>query len=124
MELLIEKYKDRNWSKTEMKDLYNEILKNKENNLDDKIKLLISNLLFEIKNLDLNLNHEKSMNKILNDEKKELERKNVDMKLEYQEKIEFYEKKIELLEDVIFNVDNTNMNKTEIINKNKILYKK
>ena len=122
MESLIEKYKDRNWSKTEMKDLYNEILKNKENNLDDKIKLLISNLLFEIKNLDLNLNHEKSMNKILNDEKKELERKNVDMKLEYQEKIEFYEKKIELLEDVIFNVENTNMNKTEIINNNKLLY--
>ena len=46
----------------------------------------------------------------------------MDLKSEYQEKIEFYEKKIELLEDVIFNVENTNLNKTEIINNNKILY--
>ena len=122
IELLIEKYKNRNWSKAETKDLYNEILKNKENYLDDKFKLLISNLLFEIKNLDINLNHEKSLNKMLNNEKKELERKNMDLKSEYQEKIEFYEKKIELLEDVIFNVENTNLNKTEIINNNKILY--
>jgi len=105
-----------------MKDLYNEILKNKENYLDDKVKLLISNLLFEIKNLDINLNHEKSLNKMLNDEKKDLERQSADLKSEYQEKIEFYEKKIELLEDVIFNVENTNLNKTEIINNNKLLY--
>ena len=122
IESLIEKYKERNWSKTEMKDLYNEILKNKENYLDDKVKLLISNLLFEIKNLDINLNHEKSLNKMLNDEKKDLERQSADLKSEYQEKIEFYEKKIELLEDVIFNVENTNLNKTEIINNNKLLY--
>ena len=122
IELLIEKYKNRNWSKTETKDLYNEILQNKENYLDDKCKLLISNLLFEIKNLDIHLNHEKSLNKMLNDEKKELERKNMDMKSEYQEKIEFYEKKIELLEDIIFNAENTNLNKAEIINNNKMLY--
>ena len=120
IEILIEKYKNRNWSKAETKDLYNEVLKN--NYLDDKIKLLISNLLFEIKNLDINLNHEKSLNKIYEDEKKELDKKIADLKIEYQEKIDFYEKKIELLEDVIFNVENTNLNKTEIINNNKLLY--
>ena len=120
IEILIEKYKNRNWSKAETKDLYNEVLKN--NYLDDKIKLLISNLLFEIKNLDINLNHEKSLNKMLNDEKKELDKKIIDLKTEYQEKIEFYEKKIEMLEDVIFNVEDNNLNKTEIINNNKLLY--
>ena len=120
IEILIEKYKNRNWSKAETKDLYNEVLKN--NYLDDKIKLLISNLLFEIKNLDINLNHEKSLNKMLNDEKKELDKKIIDLKTEYQEKIEFYEKKIEILEDVIFNVEDNNLNKTEIINNNKLLY--
>ena len=122
IELLIGKYKNRNWSKAETKDLINEILNNKENYIDEKIKLLISNLLFEIKNLDINLNHEKSLNKIYEDEKKELDKKIADLKIEYQEKIDFYEKKIELLEDVIFNVENTNLNKTEIINNNKLLY--
>ena len=32
----------------------------------------------------------------------------MDLKIEVQEKVEFYEKKIELLEEVIFNVDNKN----------------
>ena len=93
IELLIGKYKNRNWSKAETKDLINEILNNKENYIDEKIKLLISNLLFEIKNLDINLNHEKSLNKIYEDEKKELDKKIADLKIEYQEKIDFYEKK-------------------------------
>lgn len=36
----------------------------------------------------------------------------MDLKLEHQEKVEFYEKKIELLEEVIFNDDkNLNNNK-------------
>ena len=122
IEILIEKYKNRKWSKAETQLLYNEIFKNKDNFSEEKYKLLISNLLYEIKNLDIELNHEKSINKMLNDEKKELEKKNKTLKLEHQEKIEFYEKKIELLEDVIFNTENRNLNKTEVIQNNKLLY--
>ena len=122
IEILIEKYKNRKWSKAETQLLYNEIFKNKDNFSEEKYKLLISNLLYEIKNLDIELNHEKSINKMLNDEKKELEKKNKTLKLEHQEKIEFYEKKIELLEDVIFNIENRNLNKTEVIQNNKLLY--
>ena len=122
IEILIEKYKNRKWSKAETQLLYNEIFKNKDNFSEEKYKLLISNLLYEIKNLDIELNHENSINKMLNDEKKELEKKNKTLKLEHQEKIEFYEKKIELLEDVIFNTENRNLNKTEVIQNNKLLY--
>ena len=39
----------------------------------------------------------------------------MDLKIEVQEKVEFYEKKIELLEEVIFNVDNKN-NKEDLKN--------
>ena len=47
----------------------------------------------------------------------------MDLKNECQEKVEFYEKKIELLEEVIFNVDNKSLNTPEEIKKNnKLIY--
>ena len=54
---------------------------------------------------------------------KDQESRNMYLKNECQEKVEFYEKKIELLEEVIFNVDNKSLNTPEEIkNNNKLIY--
>ena len=122
IELLIEKYKNIKLKQNDVQDLLNELLKYKENLTFDIYKLLISNLIYDIKNLDIDLEHEKSKNALLNNKIQELDNINKNLKLEYQEKIKFYEEKIKLLENVIFNSENTNINKTDIINNNKLIY--
>ena len=47
-----------------------------------------------------------------------MEKRNMDLQNECQEKVEFYEKKIELLEEVIFNGDNKNLNNEQNLKKN------
>ena len=102
IELLIEKYKSIKFKQNDKQDLLNDLLKYKENLTFDKYKQLISNLIYELKKLDIDLEHEKSKNELLNNKIKELDNINK--------------------ENVIFNTENTNMNKTDMINNNKLLY--
>ena len=122
IELLIEKYKSIKFKQNDKQDLLNDLLKYKENLTFDKYKQLISNLIYDMKKLDIDLEHEKSKNILLNNKIQELDNINKDLKLEYQEKVKFYEEKTKLLEDVIFNTENPNMNKLDMINNNKLLY--
>ena len=115
IETLIKKFNNLQLSKIETNDLYEEMLRNKDEFAKDKFKALISNLIYEIKRLEIELDQEKLMGEKLRKKIKEQEKKNMDLKIEVQEKVEFYEKKIELLEEVIFNVDNKN-NKEDLKN--------
>ena len=127
IETLIKKFNNLQLSKIETNDLYEEMLRNKDEFAKDKFKALISNLIYEIKRLEIELDQEKLIGeklrkKIKEQEKKNMKKKkkkkkkkNMDLKIEVQEKVEFYEKKIELLEEVIFNVDNKN-NKEDLKN--------
>ena len=108
IETLIKKFNNLQLSKIETNDLYEEMLRNKDEFAKDKFKALISNLIYEIKRLEIELDQEKLIGEKLRKKIKEQEKKNMDLKIEVQEKVEFYEKKIELLEEVIFNVDNKN----------------
>jgi serine/threonine protein kinase len=119
---LIKIYKNIKSKKNETLDLFEEIKKNKENIPEGKIKILISNLLTEIKNLDIELNHEKELKSVYLNKINEFDKIIENIKSDYQEKIKFYEEKIDVLEDVIFNVENTNMNKNDMINNNKLIY--
>ena len=122
IELLLDKYKNIKLKQYDVQDLLNDLLKYKENLTFDKYKQLISNLIYDMKKLDIDLEHEKSKNILLNNKIQELDNINKDLKLEYQEKVKFYEEKTKLLEDVIFNTENPNMNKLDMINNNKLLY--
>ena len=115
IETLIKKFNNLQLSKIETNDLYEEMLRNKDEFAKDKFKALISNLIYEIKRLEIELDQEKLIGEKLRKKIKEQEKKNMDLKIEVQEKVEFYEKKIELLEEVIFNVDNKN-NKEDLKN--------
>ena len=123
IDLLIKKFSNLDLSKIETNDLYEEMVRNKGEFSQDKFKALISNLIYEINKLVIDLEQEKSTNEKLRKKIKEQEKRNMDLKNECQEKIEFYEKKIELLEEVIFNVDNNkSLNPGDIKNNNKLIY--
>ena len=123
MDLLIRKFNNLQLSKIETNDLYEEMVRNKGEFAQDKFKALISNLIYEIKRLEIELEQEKSTNEKLRKKIKDQEIRNMDLKNECQGKVEFYEKKIELLEEVIFNVDNKSLNTPEDIkNNNKLIY--
>jgi len=120
--LLIKKFNNLQLSKIETNDLYEEMLRNKGEFAQDKFKALISNLIYEIKRLNIELEQEKSTNEKLRKKIKDQEKRNMDLKLEHQEKVEFYEKKIELLEEVIFN-DDKNLNNNKNFKNNELIYK-
>ena len=120
--LLIKKFNNLQLSKIETNDLYEEMLRNKGEFAQDKFKALISNLIYEIKRLNIELEQEKSTSEKLRKKIKDQEKRNMDLKLEHQEKVEFYEKKIELLEEVIFN-DDKNLNNNKNSKKNELIYK-
>ena len=122
IELLIEKYKSIKFKQNDKQDLLNDLLKYKENLTFDKYKDLISNLIYNMQKIDIDLGIEKKKNESLNERIQDLDNENKELKLESQEKVKFYEEKIKLLENVIFNTENTNMNKTDMINNNKLLY--
>ena len=122
IELLIEKYKSIKFKQNDKQDLLNDLLKYKENLTFDKYKDLISNLIYNMQKIDIDLGIEKKKNESLNERIQDLDNQNKELKLESQEKVKFYEEKIKLLENVIFNTENTNMNKTDMINNNKLLY--
>lgn len=58
--LLIKKFNNLQLSKIETNDLYEEMLRNKGEFAQDKFKALISNLIYEIKRLNIELEQEKS----------------------------------------------------------------
>ena len=120
--LLIKKFSDLLLSKKETNDLYSEMVKSKEEFSEDKYKALISNLIYEINRLEIELEHEKKKSENLRKKIKEQEKRISDLKNENQEKIEFYQKKIEVLEDVIFSSESKSMNEKEIINNNILIY--
>ena len=120
--LLIKKFNNLQLSKIETNDLYEEMLRNKGEFAQDKFKALISNLIYEIKRLNIELEQEKSTIEKLRKKIKDQEKRNMDLKLEHQEKVEFYEKKIELLEEVIFN-DDKNLNNNKNFKNNELIYK-
>lgn len=120
--LLIKKFNNLQLSKIETNDLYEEMLRNKGEFAQDKFKALISNLIYEIKRLNIELEQEKSTSEKLRKKIKDQEKRNMDLKLEHQEKVEFYEKKIELLEEVIFN-DDKNLNNNKNFKNNELIYK-
>ena len=120
--LLIKKFNDLLLSKKETIDLYEEMVKEKGEFAQDKFKALISNLIYEIKKLGIELEQEKSTSEKLRKKIKEQEIRNLDLKNEHQEKIEFYQKKIEILEEVIFSTENKSLNETDFKNKNKLIY--
>lgn len=123
IESFIKKLKDMEMTKIETIDLYKEMQENKEFS-EDKAKLLVYNLLSDIKDLNQKLKSEKKINSNLNIKIKEMEKKEKELYLENQKKMEFYEKKIKLLEEVIFNMEyTTDMNKdVETSTNNKLLY--
>jgi len=121
--LLIKKFNNLQLSKIETNDLYEEMLRNKGEFAQDKFKALISNLIYEIKRLNIELEQEKSTSEKLRKKIKDQEKREIDLKLEHQEKVEFYEKKIELLEEVIFNDDNKNVNNDKNFKNNELIYK-
>ena len=123
IDLLIKKFNNLQLSKIETNDLYEEMLRNKGEFAQDKFKALISNLIYEIKRLNIELEQEKSTSEKLRKKIKDQEKRNMDLKLEHQEKVEFYEKKIELLEEVIFNDDNKNVNNNKNYKNNELIYK-
>jgi hypothetical protein len=120
IDTLIKKFNNLQLSKIETNDLYEEMLRNKDEFSKDKFKALISNLIYEIKRLEIELDQEKLIGEKLRKKIKEQEKKNMDLKIEVQEKVEFYEKKIELLEEVIFNVDNKSANSKDDLKNNLI----
>ena len=122
IDILIKKFNNLQLSKIETNDLYEEMLRNKGEFAQDKFKALISNLIYEIKRLNIELEQEKSTSEKLRKKIKDQEKRNMDLKLEHQEKVEFYEKKIELLEEVIFN-DDKNLNNNKNFKNNELIYK-
>ena len=123
IDTLIKKFNNLQLSKIETNKLYEEMLKSKGEFAQDKFKALISNLIYEIKKLEIELEREKSIGEKLRKKIKEQEIKNMEIKNECQGKVEFYEKKIELLEEVIFNIDNKTLNTPEDIKKkNNLIY--
>ena len=122
---LIKKFNDLMLAKIEANELYEEMLKEKGEFAQDKYKALISNLIYEIKKLGIDLDQEKLTNEKLRKKIKEQEKKIMDLKNEHQEIVEFYQKKIEILEDVIFsseNSDNKRLNENNLKKKNKLIY--
>ena len=122
IETLVKKFNNLDLSKIEANNLYEEMIRNKGEFAQDKFKALISNLIYEIKRLGIELDQEKLTNEKLKKKIKEQEKRNLDMKNEHQEKVEFYEKKIELLEEVIFNVENKSLTAESFQKNNKLLY--
>ena len=120
--LLIKKFNDLLLSKKETNDLYEEMVKEKGEFAQDKFKAIISNLIYEIKKLGIELEQEKSTSEKLRKKIKEQEIRNLDLKNEHQEKIDFYQKKIEILEEVIFSAENKGLNENDFKNKNKLIY--
>ena len=122
---LIKKFNDLMLAKIEANELYEEMLKEKGEFAQDKYKALISNLIYEIKKLGIDLDQEKLTNEKLRKKIKEQEKKIMDLKNEHQEIVEFYQKKIEILEDVIFSSENSNnkrLNENDLKKKNKLIY--
>jgi len=93
IETLVKKFNNLDLSKIEANNLYEEMIRNKGEFAQDKFKALISNLIYEIKRLGIELDQEKLTNEKLKKKIKEQEKRNLDMKNEHQEKVEFYEKK-------------------------------
>ena len=122
MSLLIKKFTNLLLSKTEANDLYAEMVKEKGEFSQDKFKALISNLIYEIKRLKIELEQERSTSEKLRKKIKEQEERNIDLKNEHAEKIQFYQKKIEILEDVIFSAENKGLNEKDFKNKHKLIY--
>ena len=120
--LLIKKFNNLLLSKRETNELYEEMVKEKGEFSQDKFKALISNLIYEIKRLGIELEQEKSTIEKLRKKIKEQEKKDLDLKNEHEEKIQFYQRKIEILEEVIFSADNKSLNEKDFKNKNKLIY--
>ena len=121
--LLIKKFNNLLLSKRETNELYEEMVKERGEFSQDKFKALISNLIYEIKRLGIELEQEKSTIEKLKKKIKEQEKRDLDLKNEHQEKIEFYQRKIEILEEVIFSADNNrSLNEKDFKNKNKLIY--
>ena len=120
--LLIKKFTNLLLSKTEANDIYAEMVKEKGEFSQDKFKALISNLIYEIKRLGIELEQEKSTSEKLRKKIREQEIRILDLKNEHQGKVEFYQKKIEILEDVIFSSENKGLNEKDFKNKNKLMY--
>ena len=124
IDLLIQKFRNLELSKIETNELYEEMLKTQDIFQIDKFKTLISELAHEIRRLKLELKNEKTNNEKLQKRIKEQEKLNEELNSELNEKIEFYEKKIQLLEEIIFNPKNKNKTKInpEQKNNSNILY--
>jgi hypothetical protein len=121
---LINKFNDLNLAKIEANELYEEMLKEKGEFAQDKYKALVSNLIYEIKKLRIDLDQERLTNDKLKKKLAEQEKKNIDLKNEHQEIIEFYQNKIDILEDVIFsseNSDNKSSKENDFKTKNKLI---
>ena len=102
---LIQKFNTLPLSKIETNDLYAEMLKEKDEFSQDKFKALISNLIYEIKRLEIELEQEKLNSEKLEKKIKDLEKKISDLNNQHQEKVEYYHNKIEVLEEVIFSTE-------------------
>ena len=120
IELQVKKFNSLLLSKSETNDLYEEMIKEKGEFAQDKFKAIISNLIYEIKRLGIELEQEKSNSEKLRKKIKEQEKKILDLTNHQNEKIEFYQNKIEALEEVIFSSDNKN--EKDLKNKNKLIY--
>ena len=109
IEIMLRKFNElRLKSKADLFSSYEEILSNKNELNEDKCRALISHLIFENKRLDKELESEKSNNEKLQKKITESEKRSNEINAEHYETLEFYEKKIELLENVIFSNDDKN----------------
>ena len=109
IEIMLRKLNDmRLKSKADLFSTYEEILSNKNELNEDKCRALISHLIFENKRLDKELESEKCNNEKLQKKITESEKRSNEINTEHYETLEFYEKKIELLENVIFSNDEKN----------------
>ena len=109
-------------SKPELFPLFEEILKTKngfENS--DKCRTLISHLIFENKRLDNELEREKTEKENLQKKLKEQEKKIIETNVEHHEIVDFYEAKIDFLENVVFSAEE-DKKKSLQKNNNKKLY--
>lgn len=116
---LIQKFNSLPLSKIETNDLYADMLKEKDEFSQDKFKALISNLIYEIKRLEIELEQEKLSSEKLRKKIKELEKKISDLNNEHQDKVEYYHNKIEVLEEVIFSTEKKSEKDN---NKNELIY--
>ena len=88
--------------KNESIDSLDSMIKSQKGISEGKYQDMIRHLIFEIKRLKMNLDHEKAKNDKLKKKIDDLENKKKDIQSEYQEKLSFLESKIDVFENVIF----------------------